>query len=546
MSGVLALRLKPEQAMGAEERELLAEVAGDLGHGLQRIESEERLRVRDRAIHASINAIALADTEGRITSANPAALRMWGYEDESAVEGEKASAFWESQERAQDAFRAAKEKGAWEGEMVASRKDGSTFIAQASLSLVQDSDGNPTHTLGVFLDITDRKEAEKQLERHRRQEVRMERLSALGQMASGIAHDINNAIGPVLGYADFLLEKEGALDDEETVRRRLRMIKKSAQGAKEVVGRLRQFYSDRDDRRGFAAVDLNAVVEQAISLTKPKWKEEPRAAGIEISVNTDLDDIPIIAGQEAELREMLTNLIFNSVDAMPRGGTLTITTRSEGDPPQTVLQVSDTGEGMTAEVWQNCLEPFYTTKGASGSGLGLATVYGTVNRHGGELDIDSAPGQGTTITVRLPTAHEKIAGTREEGASDTVRIPPLNVLVVEDEPGMRAVFSDMLAADHHAIEMAANGREGLETFRAGDFDLVITDQAMPEMSGEQMAGAIKREGSEVPVLMITGFSGEVEEKDERIKNIDWLLHKPITIQDLRRAITRVMSESDTS
>ena len=216
--------------------------------------------------------------------------------------------------------------------------------------------------------------------------IQQERLRALGQMASGIAHDFNNALTPILGFSELLLKRSEGLDDRDTVERYLRMMNMAAQDAATVVGnsRLREFYRKREEGENFAPASLHDLVGQAISLTQPRWKDEAQAKGITIKMETDLQEVPLIIGDESELREALTNLVFNAVDAMPDGGTITLRTRRDGN--QVVLEVSDTGTGMTEEVRQRCLDPFFTTKGAhtsSRTGMGLAMVYGIVQRHEG-------------------------------------------------------------------------------------------------------------------------------------------------------------------
>ena len=227
--------------------------------------------------------------------------------------------------------------------------------------------------------------------------IQQERLRALGEMASGIAHDFNNALTPILGFSELLLKRSEGLDDRDTVERYLRMMNMAAQDAATVVSRLREFYRKREEGENFAPASLHDLVGQAISLTQPRWKDEAQAKGITIKMEIDLQEVPLIIGDESELREALTNLVFNAVDAMPDGGTITLRTRRDGN--QVVLEVSDTGTGMTEEVRQRCLDPFFTTKGTHGTGMGLAMVYGIVQRHEGTLDIESEADKGTTLIL---------------------------------------------------------------------------------------------------------------------------------------------------
>jgi signal transduction histidine kinase len=230
--------------------------------------------------------------------------------------------------------------------------------------------------------------------------VQQERLRALGQMASGIAHDFNNALHPIVGYAELLLQNP-VLAEAPSAARCLRNILTSATDAGAVVGRLREFYRTRADGEDSAApVDLGAVVRQVVELTRPRWYSEALAGGVRITVNTEIAATPRILGDAPQLREAVINLVLNAVDSMPHSGTIVLRTRAEQG--RVVLDVSDTGVGMTEDVRRHCLEPFFTTKGQRGSGLGLGMVYGIVQRHEGTLDITSSPGLGTTMTLTFP------------------------------------------------------------------------------------------------------------------------------------------------
>ena len=363
--------------------------------------------------------------------------------------------------------------------------------------------------------------------------IQQERLRALGQMASGIAHDFNNALVPILGFCELLLLSPAILKDEQKAASYLETIQTAAKDAASVVSRLREFYRPNKGERAFAPVSLKRLVEQAVTLTKPKWKDQAQAAGATVEIALELEAVPPVAGEESALREVLTNLIFNAVDAMPAGGTLTLRTTRRGDTA--VLEVADTGTGMTAVVRQRCLEPFFSTKGERGTGLGLSMVFGIVQRHSGSLDIRSAPGQGTAFIITLPLQD----APPEAAAAAPARAPqrPLRVLVVDDETPVRDTLAAVLAADGHEVALATDGADGLRRFGAGTFDLVITDKAMPVMNGDQMAAAIKSRAPKMPVILLTGF-GLFHDKSE-FPDVDALASKPIRIPALRDAIAAV-------
>jgi signal transduction histidine kinase len=225
-------------------------------------------------------------------------------------------------------------------------------------------------------------------------------------MAGGVVHDFSNALMAVIGYSEMLLTGDGrALDDRATTREYLRIINTAGRDAAEVVSRLRDFYRPRATAES-QSVDLKEVLHLAVLMTQPKWKDPNRPSGTEIVVAVELQHLPVMRGNPAELREMMTNLIFNAVDAMPNGGTLTLRTSEAAGT--VVLEVADTGAGMSPEVRVRCLDPFFSTKGDKGTGLGLAMVFGIVQRQQGHIEIESAPGVGTTFRITLPAAGEDV------------------------------------------------------------------------------------------------------------------------------------------
>lgn len=315
----------------------------------------------------------------------------------------------------------------------------------------------------------------------------------------------------------------------------LNIISTAAGDAAKVVSRLRQFYRKHEDGESFHTVDVAALVTQTITLTRPRWKDQAQAAGATIRVESELGPVPAVLGDESELREVLTNLIFNAVDAMPAGGLITVRTRSEGG--SAMIEVSDTGSGMTEEIRQRCLEPFFSTKGERGTGLGLSMVFGIVQRHGGKVDICSALGTGTTFIVTLPLQGEQ-SGAETSAKNGASVLRNLSVLAVDDEAQVRDFISAALGMDGHRVEVASDGADGLRRFRDGRFDVVVTDKAMPGMSGDQMASAIKLMKPGTPVILLTGFGQFLDKSD--LPGIDVLLSKPVGIQALRAALASAL------
>ena len=312
--------------------------------------------------------------------------------------------------------------------------------------------------------------------------------------------------------------------------------KQAEEALQESERHLREFYRTRDEDEHLIPISLNQIARHAISLTQPRWKDQALAAGITVRIATDLQTVPLVVANESEIREALLNLIFNAVDAMPQGGTITIRTRSGDGCAE--LEVSDTGTGMTEEARRRCLEPFFSTKGEHGTGLGLAMVYGIIERHHGRIAIDSEPGRGTTVTLRLPVeAEPEVKDKTQEAVAPSRR---LRILVVDDEPLMCEVLTEYLTRDGHTVETAANGREGLEKFHGGWFDVVITDRGMPEMSGDQMAASIKRTAPTKPVILLTGFGDLILAAGEKPGGIDSVISKPVTAAALRKALADII------
>ena len=386
-------------------------------------------------------------------------------------------------------------------------------------------------------------ETDHQLRLTQQQVIQHERMSALGSMAAGLAHDFNNALSLILGYGELLQGELGPSPHQVHSDEYLGTIITAAKDAARMFDRLRGFYRPADEEQMLEPLDLNELIEQSVALTRPRWHAEALVHGTTIGLRQDLcSALPRLLADAAELREMLTNLIFNAVDAMPApGGVITLRTRyapgDEGDGGTITLEVSDTGAGMSEETRRRCLEPFYSTKGDKGTGLGLAMVYGTIQRHGGHIALESAPGQGTTFLMTLPvrewTAADEIVSATESGC-------PWSILMVDDQPDFLMVLESYLAKGGLEVETACSAAEAMEKFRARPYDLVITDRAMPGMGGEELARALKEMLPQTRVILLTGYSMASSEDRGAAGSIDLTIFKPLTLAALRAAIGQVM------
>jgi signal transduction histidine kinase/CheY-like chemotaxis protein len=369
--------------------------------------------------------------------------------------------------------------------------------------------------------------------------LQQERLRALGQMASGIAHDINNAISPASLYIDTLLEREQGLSTR--AREQLATVGQAIDDVAQTVNRLREFYRPRE-AESLQRVDLNRLVAQVIELTRARWSDIPQQRGAVVQVTTDLmADLPLVIGAETEIRDGLTNLIFNAVDAMPEGGMLTLRTRATEAGAS--VDVRDSGIGMDEDTRRRCLEPFFTTKGLSGTGLGLATVFGMVQRHAGRLEIASEPGKGTTISMTFPIHAPTTAAV--ELPTPRLRPPPgLRILLVDDDPLLLSSLRDVLEADGHRVTTSNGGRQGIDEFvaaleRRKPFGVVITDLGMPHIDGRKVAAAVRRAAPVTPIILLTGWGQRLMDDDDIPPHVSRVLTKPPKLDELRTALVEL-------
>ena len=360
--------------------------------------------------------------------------------------------------------------------------------------------------------------------------VRGATLQAVGELAAGAAHHLNNLMAVVLGRTQLLLMK----NPDPATTRSLKRIEQASIDAADTVRRI-QGFSGRAKTGDVTRVDLNLVIQEVIDFTRPRWLKEGDMGAVRCEVQAQLGHIPEVSGQRVEIREAIINLVLNAIDALPDGGRVVIATRAE--PGRAIVSVSDPGIGMSAEVRRRAFEPFFTTKGVKRTGLGLAVVYGTVHRHGGQIAIESVLGEGTTVTFWIPSA------TREENAVDPTageQTPHAgSVLVIDDEANVRDLVADVLASHGYHITVAAGGREGLARFEAGTYDVVLTDVGMPDCDGWEVARAIKSSRGDTPVLLLTGWADSTDSAAASL--VDGILKKPFGLDELATAVAEALT-----
>lgn len=387
--------------------------------------------------------------------------------------------------------------------------------------------------------FSDLKETLQHLKEAQEQIVQAEKLRALGEMASGVAHDFNNLLAVILGNIQLLSHQLDSLSIQE-IRERLKIVERASKDGAETVRRIQEFTGVRRDRE-YHVLSIHEIIRDVIAITQPRWKDQPQKRGIQIDIVTDLQEVPPILGNGSEIREVLTNIVFNAVDAMPQGGKLTLSTSSY--PEWVEVRVSDTGIGMSEEVKRRIFDPFFTTKGPASSGLGMSVSYGIVRRHGGEILVESEPGKGTTFLVRFPVGYEKEEKKEPETVAESKGVRA-RILVIDDEPFVRDILSKMFGLKGHEVVVASDGEEGIERFKSEPFDLVFTDLGMPKLSGWEVGKTIKELRPQTPVIMITGWGTELDPGKLRANGIDRVVTKPFNFEELHQVVLQAMETED--
>ncbi len=351
--------------------------------------------------------------------------------------------------------------------------------------------------------------------------VRDTTMRALGELASGAAHHLNNLMAIVLGRVRLSLSG----GESAAHRRPLQIIERAAMDAAEVVRRLSRF-SLMQPIEESQPVDLRELASEVVEMTRARWKDAAQAQGIRIDATLEGQEIPPVMANPTALREVLINLVLNAVDALPAGGRIVLRTFREDR--WAGLAVSDTGIGMSADVKERALEPFFTTKGPKSRGLGLSMSYGILQRHGGTLDIESQPGRGTTVTISLPISTAATAAAPPQLAPPPT-VSPRRILVIDDDPDVRETTVDLLAAEGHFVSQAASGVEGVSMFRTHRYDVVFADLGMTGMTGWEVAEAIKALDPTTRIVLLTGWTDEIGQAAHQRGCVDQIAAKPLDL-----------------
>jgi signal transduction histidine kinase/PAS domain-containing protein len=368
----------------------------------------------------------------------------------------------------------------------------------------------------------DLREAQSQL-------VQSAKLNALGELAGGVAHNFNNILAAILGRTQLLLQSVSDAGE----RRQLEVIERAALDGAQAVRRVQEFTRLRQDEH-FEALDVKEVLQGVLELTRPAWEAEAKRRGVTLAVALELRARQPAAGNASELREVFTNLILNALDAMPWGGTLTLS--SADADGEVCVRVTDTGVGMDAETRGHIFDPFFTTKRIKGTGLGLSVAYGIIARHHGRIEVESEPGRGSVFSVWLPAALTRQAGPE---VAPNGPLPRLRVLAVDDEEPVLQVLGDLLSMLGQDVEIALGGAAGIARYAPGRFDVVFTDLGMPDVNGWDVVQAVKSRSPGTPVVIVTGWGTQIEGRALRARGADHVIPKPFSLDDVREVLMQV-------
>jgi signal transduction histidine kinase/CheY-like chemotaxis protein len=375
-----------------------------------------------------------------------------------------------------------------------------------------------------------------ELQRTQEHLLHSERLRALGELASGVAHDFNNLLAAILGHTQILLSEV----TDPQIGDSLSIIERAALDGAATVRRLRSF-AQTGEQPPEELVDLNDIIEESLGLTRPRWRDAMQLQGVPLQITRSFGALPKIPGDSAALRELVMNLVLNALDAMPLGGELHVGTGASGTDG-VVLEVRDTGLGMDAAVQQRIFDPFFSTKGVRGTGMGLAMSAAIVQRHNGTITVTSAPEQGATFRVWLPSAPLAATTAAAPTAPAPLRAESLAILIAEDDAAVRHILRQLLARQGHRVDAVDSGEAALERLRHHSYDVLCSDLGMPTMSGWELIRHARRLHPELYTILITGWGDQIGAEEARERGVDRVLAKPFDAGQLNQALTTIHQE----
>lgn len=527
----------------------ISTVAGSARIYERLLKSEERYRdLFDRAADWMYS----LTEDGTILDVNSTMVQALGL-PKNAIVGKHIYEFEteEDRRRARVDIKEAGKSGIFAAERTFLDQKGARFVVDLHARMFTDDEDRRRWEV-IGRDITEQEQMRQHL-------TQSEKLRALGEMAGGVAHDFNNFLTVILGNTQLLLA-QGSYDPDTLDA--LATIQRASADAAETVRRIQEFTRVRTVR-SFTTVDINQIVANAIEVSRPRWRDEAESRGVRVHMDAELNEVPPINGNAAELGEVFLNLMLNAADALPKGGLIKVRT-GVVEKDMVEIAITDNGKGMPEEVCQRVFEPFYSTKGPKGSGLGLSLSFGIVNRHGGEILVESREGEGSKFRVLLPIValtdlpaaeapEEPVETAAGGGISTGVTIGHGRMLVIEDESMVRTLLADILQQMGQDVETTGTGSQGVRMFQAAlagaaeagsgphPFDLVLTDLGMPEMSGWEVVESIKAMSPETPVALITGWGDQLDPEMMKTSGVDVVMAKPFSVTEVKKLVAEALA-----
>ncbi|HBB88414.1 MAG TPA: hypothetical protein DC047_12440 [Blastocatellia bacterium] len=476
-------------------------------------------------LESARESIYAVDVDGRFKWCNSATLSGLGYKRDEFIGTRFLDMVYEAdREVANEKLQTAMTGQAQTYEMRYFSADGRLRYARVDNSPLV-VEGRTTGVLGIARDITEQKE-------ERERAARADKLRALGQLASGVAHDFNNSLAAILGRAQLLRRQT----QDEALVRNLEIIQTAAEDAAATVRRI-QTFARKSTTKEFERLEVGGLLNDAVEITRTRWQNEARSRGLEYDVTLNAGNGLHTFGSASELREVFVNLIVNAVDAMPNGGKLKI--NCVADESRLRLQFADNGTGMPEDVRQRIFDPFFTTKGAHGTGLGLSVSYSIIERHEGSISVASNIGEGTVFTIELPAA--VVAAESVAATANDVESPKLSILVIDDEPAVRETLAEMLESMGHRVVLADSGPSALQLLGANECELVFTDLAMPEMDGWETSREIRKRWPQMSVILVTGYGPGTPPPPGEDGLVDGIIGKPFDFSQISQTIMNILA-----
>ena len=374
-------------------------------------------------------------------------------------------------------------------------------------------------------------EAHSRYEAQREQEIHAQKMAALGELSFGVAHNVNNTLTGILGRAQLILRNS---NDPAKIEAGLELIIKSAEDGAHIIRRIQDFARQRPSRE-FETITIGELLKDACEMTRPRWESRSEFAPLRFALHSDCN--AYVQGDPVELREVLVNMIYNAIDAMPSGGEVRVSTQESRE--RVVIHITDTGTGMTPEVKQRLFDPFFTTKGKAGTGMGLAVSFGIIRRHEGSIEVESEPGRGTTFKISLPKVVPAALQSEAVGIPEVVPSTAeekVRVMVVDDETHVREVLIEALEAEGCEVVSAQSGEIALALFDQyeGKFDAVFTDIGMPSMNGWELVTEIRGRSKSMPIAIISGWADAISLQTKNAVKADWVVAKPFDIDRISK------------